>query len=1280
MENSMVKILMIDDNQDNLTILKTLILEAFPETSVLSALNGQKGLDLAASEEPDIILLDIIMPGLDGFEVCRRLKADEKLCDIPVVFVTAIRSNKESRIRALECGAEAFLTKPIDDIELTAQIRAMLKIRAANIQKRDEKQILASLVEEKTKELQAANTELMKTVEALKREQALIEAIFNSIPGYLYVYDESGKLIKWNNKHETMTGYSTEELAHMSLAQWFDQKDIIKVHAAVHDVFEKGYGEVEAWLKLKNGGRMLTRSSGVPLFMNGQKYFTGIGLDISEQKRLENALLESQRIAHLGTWNLDLITNQVVWSEELYKMYGFDPAFPPPPYPEHMKLFTPESWIKLSSALDHTRISGIPYELELQTVMKDGSNGWMWVRGEAKKDTAGNIVSLWGAAQDITRRKRTEIELKQSEERFELLFNKAPLGYQSLDFDGHFIEVNQQWLDTLGYTREEVIGKWFGDFLCPEYVEGFRKRFPLFKAQGFIHSEFEMLAKNGNRLFMAFEGRIGFDFDGNFVQTHCILKDITDQRKAEAALQESEERYKFLFEYSGVGIGYYTTDGVVISYNKKALENIGGKLEDYVGKSIYELFQDDQADIYFSRIKRAISSDDPQIYEDYLILNSRKKWYSSTFTKVSNAVGEIIGVQIASLDITQRKEAEEALQENERANKLLLDHLHIGIVLHNADSSISFSNPLANKLLRLSADQMQNKHVSDKTWCFYDTHGEPLPVESYPFSLVYKDKKLINYEMGISQEGLKDIRWFLVNGFAILDKTGDLEKVLISFIDITEKKQAEEALSESQALLKAAFETSQAGIVILDAPSGKLRYVNKAGLLIRNKTQEEIQKDNDKLSYIKRWNLFHLDGTPYAEEEFILARAFLFGETRSDEFIIQRDDLENRYVLAHAAPIRNPMGIISAGVIVFLDITDKKKAEEGIQHLAYHDYLTDTYNRRFFENEYDSKNTGEYFPLVIVTGDLNGLKLINDSFGHSSGDLAIQQFAIEIRKRIPENAILARVGGDEFSIILSRSSEEEARQLTSELQSNIRFGIKDNKGNDVGAELTATFGYSCQSFPGQGLDDLAKEAETFMYRRKFLESTSKRSNVIDAIMSTLFEKSEREQKHSLRVSNIATAIATAMGLDDTTVAKVRVAGSLHDIGKIGIDESILNKTEKLNDQEWELIKQHPIRSARILASVDEYLDIVPIVKAHHERIDGNGYPAGLSDKQIPLEAKIISVADSFDAMTVTRPYRDRVGKEIAAEELKRCAGSQFDREVVDVFIRVVLSGSDSFET
>jgi PAS domain S-box-containing protein len=167
--------------------------------------------------------------------------------------------------------------------------------------------------------------------------------------------------------------------------------------------------------------------------------FQGVSRDITERKKIENQLkqnnhdlLESQRIAHLGTWRLDLMTNQVIWSEELYKMYGFDPTIPPPPYTEHMKLFTPESWQRLSTSLENTRTTGIPYELELETVTKDGINGWMWVRGEAEKDVEGNIVSLWGAAQDITEFKNIKSEVLLSEERFRIAQEISPDGFTIL--------------------------------------------------------------------------------------------------------------------------------------------------------------------------------------------------------------------------------------------------------------------------------------------------------------------------------------------------------------------------------------------------------------------------------------------------------------------------------------------------------------------------------------------------------------------------------------------------------------------------------------------------------------------------------------------------------------------------------------------------------------------------------------------------------------------------------------------------------------------------------
>ncbi|MDA3823950.1 MAG: response regulator, partial [Bacteroidales bacterium] len=153
MESRTTKILAIDDIEDNLTSLKALIKESFPGAIIFTALNGFHGLELAASEDPDVILLDILMPDVDGFEVCQRLKADKKLCNIPVVFITALKGDKKNRIHALESGAEAFLSKPVDISELTAQIRAMVKIKSTNIEKIDENERLTALVDERSRDL-----------------------------------------------------------------------------------------------------------------------------------------------------------------------------------------------------------------------------------------------------------------------------------------------------------------------------------------------------------------------------------------------------------------------------------------------------------------------------------------------------------------------------------------------------------------------------------------------------------------------------------------------------------------------------------------------------------------------------------------------------------------------------------------------------------------------------------------------------------------------------------------------------------------------------------------------------------------------------------------------------------------------------------------------------------------------------------------------------------------------------------------------------------------------
>jgi putative nucleotidyltransferase with HDIG domain len=181
-----------------------------------------------------------------------------------------------------------------------------------------------------------------------------------------------------------------------------------------------------------------------------------------------------------------------------------------------------------------------------------------------------------------------------------------------------------------------------------------------------------------------------------------------------------------------------------------------------------------------------------------------------------------------------------------------------------------------------------------------------------------------------------------------------------------------------------------------------------------------------------------------------------------------------------------------------------------------------------------------------------------------------------------------------------------------------------------------------------------------------------RSKTIDIIMDTLFLKSNRESQHSARVSMICELIASNLNFEKDDVNQIKIAGLIHDIGKIGIDEKILNKAGRLNNNEWEEIRKHPEAGWRILSSTKEFSELARFVLHHHEKFDGSGYPNGLKGEEIPIEARIITIADAYDAITSERSYRKGVTKEKAIEEILSCSGTHFDPKIVDVLINKVL--------
>ena len=252
----------------------------------------------------------------------------------------------------------------------------------------------------------------------LIKQKQFSEDVITSLPGIFYMLDTQGQFVQVNKQFLEVSGYSQSEFDSMNALDFFEGEDKNLIANKIRETFEVGDVTVEAKFVTKSGEKIPYTLTGHVTILDNQPYLIGIGTDITESKKKEfilrqseEALKETQRIAHLGSWYLDLATNQVFWSEELYKMYGVDSALPPPLYTESMKLFTSESWEKLSNAIAQAAEKGIPYELELEMVPKRGGIGWMLARGEQVRDANGAPVRVRGVAMDITERKLAEIEI-----------------------------------------------------------------------------------------------------------------------------------------------------------------------------------------------------------------------------------------------------------------------------------------------------------------------------------------------------------------------------------------------------------------------------------------------------------------------------------------------------------------------------------------------------------------------------------------------------------------------------------------------------------------------------------------------------------------------------------------------------------------------------------------------------------------------------------------------------------------------------------------------------
>lgn len=598
----------------------------------------------------------------------------------------------------------------------------------------------------------------------------------------------------------------------------------------------------------------------------------------------------------------------------------------------------------------------------------------------------------------------------------------------------------------------------------------------------------------------------------------------------------------------------------------------------------------------------------------------------------------------AELQMTEKK-----LRKQLGFSNTMVNNLNELFYTFDKNARITFVNKKCTEILGYQPEELIGKSLSDRSLCpdeliCEENESGKMILEGTASSVIIQ----VNHRDGRR-------RLLKINSAPLFDN-GSIIGGMVLADDITDTLAAADALRESERNLRRITDNMSDLVSELDL-GGNVIFASPSHLKVLGYSEERMMN-------IKLKEFVHPDDL--AQVISLLKHSLQTGERGVSQHRCQHQD--GYYVWTET--VGNPIwqnGKITGIVISSRDITDRKMLEQELRYLSVHDTLTSLYNRTYFEEEINRLENDRNNPVGMIIFDLDNLKLVNDTMGHEAGDRLLQNFARILGQCFRSGDVVSRVGGDEFAVIMPKTSEEVLNMAAERVNHLVNEYNEDNPA----LPLSVSMGIAYRQDSRFSLRDIYKEADNRMYRAKLQHSGNVRDEVISTLLKALQTRDYMTEGHGERMNELVMLLGGELKLPDNTLIDLQLLAQFHDIGKVGIPDWILFKKEKLTADEYREMKRHSEIGQRIALAMPDLSPLADLILLHHEWWDGSGYPLGLAGEQIPLECRIIALADAYDTMTHDRPFIKAISPREAMEEIARCSGSQFDPKLAALLLKLL---------